>query len=492
MPGGNEVVITADMIPSVVVPPVISGVPVYLQIKGCIGMISRTLMPPVNSDGTLGKVRTVTILDAAESMQAEWATQQASQFCPDPTTIPVPDQTPQIGCRNCPPEPCTPPDNLAFTEPICATEPIAVTDANGNTIVVLAADIPCVMVPPVTPGVALVLELAGCISMITRTLLPPVNPDGTLGTVSQADINAAVASMQAEWATQLTSPDCPPAPPPPPPEESETVFNDEQCVTVQCPAGFITEPGPQTACVAAGSMFEVVFNPTPATVATARANLNVLAHNQAAQQAQLGITNCTTVPGATCFYDFLQWTQNAGYLAGFGGQGFQWFGTDPSWPGGKGVLTTATPLINCLFAANCASEWNNRIHRNWWNTTLHNCDSVNRRVNIRADLSWNMQVYDTNSSDLVRVFWQTGGFNSIIAWVGAFPTIGFPNGVASKTTGPFIIAPGADLVINIRLEVTPCQASYKTPCICGAPPPNQCNCQLLKSAAVCTFYLIDV
>jgi len=62
-----------------------------------------------------------------------------------------------------------------------------------QTISILASTIPPVLPPTMEPGFQIVLRLQGCISTITRTLAAGA---------TQADINAAAQSMQAEWAGQ--------------------------------------------------------------------------------------------------------------------------------------------------------------------------------------------------------------------------------------------------------------------------------------------------
>ena len=61
-----------------------------------------------------------------------------------------------------------------------------------KTIVILASTIPPV-IPPIDEGGDIILRLQGCTSLITRIL-----PAGS----SQADIQSAAVSMQAEWAGQ--------------------------------------------------------------------------------------------------------------------------------------------------------------------------------------------------------------------------------------------------------------------------------------------------
>jgi len=109
-------------------------------------------------------------------------------------------------CRVCNPIPCDNPPDLAsgidgaiysaldysFTEgcpPLCYCPP----GLFPRTISILASTIPPVIPPINEPGAPIILRLQGCTSLITRTLA---------STATQAEINSAAQSMQAEWAGQ--------------------------------------------------------------------------------------------------------------------------------------------------------------------------------------------------------------------------------------------------------------------------------------------------
>lgn len=396
-------------------------------------------------------------------------------------------------CRDCPPQPCTLPDNLAFREPICSTKGYSITMPLGNIVFVEPEEIPCVSVPVGAPGTPITLQLMGCVGMITRTLEPCVNADGTPGTVTDAAIQAAVESMQAEWATQLASPECNPAPTPTQnPEQSETVGNSEQCATAVCPAGFTTEPAPVTVCVPANTMTREVFNPTAITIAQARSEMNQIALNTALQESAANITNCSLLPnpgiGKVCFFDHLVWTQNVlKFLPGYSIASFQYFGGDPI---GEGLMYGSAPRIGCT---DCAGGWagGNRSTEIKFSTTIWNCNTTHtRHVRIRFEIAWNVVIGDPLGLDQVFLDFQGGPLKYFWrANDGAGNTVGSPSGSATWFSGTFNIAPLGSQNLFVRMLVQPCQSSDPIlPCICGPG----CPCFLLAAAASCRFFLEDL
>jgi len=128
-------------------------------------------------------------------------------------------------CNTCPPLICDLPDDLdlgggvfslvGFTF-IINCPPGFYCFVNEQSVHIPPKRIPPVVQPPPF-GETITLRLQGCTSLITR-VLP--------GNATQAQINAAIASMQAEWASQQAlcdvihpppPPDEPPQPPVPPP-----------------------------------------------------------------------------------------------------------------------------------------------------------------------------------------------------------------------------------------------------------------------------------
>jgi hypothetical protein len=111
-----------------------------------------------------------------------------------------------MACRPCNPIPCdNPPDLAAGIDGAiysaldysfivdCPEGCFCPAGLFPQTISILASTIPPVIPPIDEPAAPIVLRLQGCSSLITRTLS---------ATATQAEINAAAQSMQAEWAGQ--------------------------------------------------------------------------------------------------------------------------------------------------------------------------------------------------------------------------------------------------------------------------------------------------
>jgi|GEM_PF-3648508 len=175
----------------------------------------------------------------------------------------------------------------------------------SQTVTFPPDSIPPVRVPPPFSGI-ITLRLQGCQSEIVR-VLP--------ATATAAEINAAVASMQAEWAGQqaicnVISPPPPGSPgspvppsippislPPPstqPPALRVDVKNTAQSFTASCTPPAIGSP--VTVTVAAGTYSITVLNATAAKVALAQSQVNAFALADATAQANAALACSSLCP----------------------------------------------------------------------------------------------------------------------------------------------------------------------------------------------------
>lgn len=184
---------------------------------------------------------------------------------------------------------------------------------NQQTVTFPSNVIPPVVVPPLS-GAFITLRLQGCLSLIVRVLPASATP---------AQIAAAAASMQAEWAAQqaicnVISPPPgggpgtpqPPAPPPkanPPPGPGPgsgtppgttvprvDLRNTAQTFTASCIPPLV---GPSvTKTVPAGTYAQTIYNATAAQIAFVQGILNTQALTQAAFLANSALVCVSTCP----------------------------------------------------------------------------------------------------------------------------------------------------------------------------------------------------